>query len=235
MARGLVLVADDEEKIARMVGSYLEASGFEAALAFDGLAALAAFRERKPDLAVLDISMPGLDGLELAREIRRYSDLPVIFLTARAEEADRVLGLELGADDYVVKPFSPRELAARVKAVLRRSRRGSEPRPGGRALRQGGLELDLEKRSVTVDGEPKELTAIQFAILAVLMAEPGRVFDRASLLDAAIGSRFEGYERTIDAHIKNIRRALGDSSEEPRLIGTVRGVGYKLIERGDEA
>ncbi|HOX33655.1 MAG TPA: response regulator transcription factor [Spirochaetales bacterium] len=232
----LVLVADDEAKIVKLVCAYLEAAGFETSPASDGRAALEAARSRPPDCAILDIGMPGMDGLDLARELRGlYPELPVIFLTARSEETDRVVGLELGADDYVVKPFSPRELAARVKAVLRRSRRGGEARPGGRVLSQGGLRLDLEKRAVAVDGAPKELTAVQFSILSVLMAEPGRVFDRASLLEAAIGSRFEGYERTIDAHIKNIRRALGDSGEEPRFIGTVRGVGYKLIERGDEA
>ncbi len=231
MARGLVLVADDEEKIARMVGSYLETSGFEAALAFDGLAALAAFRERKPDLAVLDISMPGLDGLELAREIRRYSDLPVIFLTARAEEADRVLGLELGADDYVTKPFSPRELVARVRAVLRRGRReGAAPEE---VLRRGSLEMDFGRRSVRVDGEPKALTAVQFDILAFLAREPGRVRSRLSILESASGEAFEGYERTVDAHVKNIRKALGDDSAAPRFVETVRGVGYRFMEPRD--
>jgi len=231
VARGLVLVADDEEKIARMVGSYLEASGFEAALAFDGLAALAAFRERKPDLAVLDISMPGLDGLELAREIRRYSDLPVIFLTARAEEADRVLGLELGADDYVTKPFSPRELVARVRAVLRRGRReGAAPEE---VLRRGSLEMDFGRRSVRVDGEPKALTAVQFDILAFLAREPGRVRSRLSILESASGEAFEGYERTVDAHVKNIRKALGDDSAAPRFVETVRGVGYRFMEPRD--
>ncbi|MBL8967095.1 MAG: response regulator transcription factor [Spirochaetaceae bacterium] len=229
---GLVLVADDEEKIARMVASYLEAAGFETVTARDGREALTAFRARGPDLALLDIAMPGIDGLEVARAIRASSDLPIVFLTARAEEADKVLGLELGADDYVTKPFSPRELVARVRAVLRRGRLSDRARDADPPLRRGALEMDFRRRLVLVDGEPRPLTAVQFDILAFLAREPGRVFGRLAILEGASGEAFEGYERTIDAHVKNIRKALGDDSGEPRFIGTVRGVGYRFLEPG---
>ena len=230
-----VLVADDESKIVDLVRAYLEAAGFECAAARDGLSALAAARARAPDCAVLDIGMPGMDGLDLARELRALDPgVAIIFLTARSEEADRVVGLELGADDYVSKPFSPRELVARVKAVLRRASRVEGPVRTGRVLSHRGLVLDPERRTVSVDGARAELTAFQFDILRALMSEPGRVFDRASLLAAAVGSEQAGYERTVDAHIKNLRRALGDSGPSPRFIGTVRGVGYRLLE-GDDA
>lgn len=239
-----VLVADDEEKIARMVGTYLEANGFRAVLAHDGERALSLFRELGPDLCILDINMPGLDGLEVAREIRRTSNVPIILLSARTDETDRVVGLELGADDYVPKPFSPRELVARARAVLRRSApaapalgasgtAGSAPT----RLRRGSLELDTLKRSVAVGGVPIRLTAVQFDILLFLAREPGRVFTRAEILEAASGTTFEGYERTVDAHIKNIRKALGGEGAEGEsaFLGTVRGVGYRFIEYPDEA
>lgn len=239
-----VLVADDEEKIARMVGTYLEANGFKVVLAYDGVQALARFRERAPDLAILDVNMPGLDGLELTREIRRTSSVPVILLTARAEETDRVVGLELGADDYVSKPFSPRELVARVRAVLRRSSQPAtlpaDPSARDGLLRRGPLEIDLPRRTVSVEGRPVRLTAVQFDILAFLCRNPGRVFSRSEILEIASGSTFEGYERTVDAHIKNIRKALAGTptgeegeNEENRFIGTVRGVGYKFLDGPD--
>jgi DNA-binding response OmpR family regulator len=234
-----VLVADDEEKIARMVGSYLEAAGFAAVLAFDGGQAISLFRSERPDCLVLDINMPVADGLEVAREVRKASSVPIILLSARTDEIDRVLGLELGADDYVAKPFSPRELVARVRAVLRRGAGGylaaatgaadSEPAPA--PLRRGDLELDARKRSATVAGRAVSLTAIQFDILGLLMSEPGRVWTRLEILDRAVGASYEGYERTIDAHIKNIRKAIGDESEAPKYVGTVRGVGYRFMER----
>jgi DNA-binding response OmpR family regulator len=230
-----ILIADDEEKIARMVGSYLEAAGFSVLLAFDGGRALALWKAEAPDLLVLDLNMPVMGGLDLAREIRKTSTVPIIFLTAQAEEVDRVIGLELGADDYVSKPFSPRELVARVRAVLRRSQGGAVAGPGAREgqperLKRGDLELDFRKRSVLAGTNPVTLTAIQFEILALLMREPGRVWTRLEILDRAVGDSFEGYERTIDAHIKNIRKALGDDSGASRYIGTVRGVGYRFIE-----
>lgn len=227
-----VLVVDDEEKIAKMVGSYLSASGYEPVLAYDGDEALAKFASGSPDCVILDINMPGKDGLEVAREIRKTSSAPIIFLSARAEEIDRVLGLELGGDDYVTKPFSPRELAARVKAVLRRSA-APQPRsrdPGLPILSCGDLEVDTAKRSVLRGGEAVELTTVQFNILAFLMRQPGRVYSRIEILEGAAGIEYEGYERTLDVHIKNLRKALGDDTETPKYIGTVRGVGYKLIE-----
>jgi DNA-binding response OmpR family regulator len=232
-----VLVVDDEEKIAKLVGSYLEASGYEPVLAFDGPGALKAFAARVPDCVILDINIPGKDGLEVAREMRASSSVPIIFLSARAEELDRILGLELGADDYVPKPFSPRELVSRVKAVLRRSapaRTSAEaagPAPG-RVIASGDLALDPARRSLTRSGQEVRLTAIQFDILAFLMKSPGRVYSRLEILREAAGVEYEGYERTLDAHIKNIRKALDDDSDTPRYLGTVRGVGYKFIEPG---
>ncbi len=224
-----ILVADDEVKIVTMISGYLEASGFQALKAFNGDDALRVFLEKAPDCLILDINMPGKDGLAVAREIRRRSDVPIIFLTAKAEEMDRVVGLELGADDYMVKPFSLRELVARVRAVLRRS----EPRPAARipTIRSGKVEMDLSRRSVTVDGDAKSLTTVQFDILSLLMKDPGRVWTRLEILEGASGAALDGYERTIDAHIKNIRKALGDDSEKPSYIETVRGVGYRFMEQ----
>lgn len=241
MDQRTVLVADDEEKIARMVGTYLEANGFRAVLAYDGERALSLFRELGPDLCILDINMPGLDGLEVAQEIRRVSRVPIILLSARTDETDRVVGLELGADDYVPKPFSPRELVARARAVLRRYAPAAPAPAAGAAgapptrLSRGLLELDALKRTVSVGGVPVRLTAVQFDILLLLARDPGRVFSRSEILEAASGTTFEGYERTVDAHIKNIRKALGgDGAEgEAAFIGTVRGVGYRFAERAD--
>jgi DNA-binding response OmpR family regulator len=229
-----VLVVDDEEKIAKMVGSYLKASGYEPVLAFSGEEALSKFASDSPECVILDISMPGKDGLEVAREIRKRSSAPIIFLSARAEEIDKILGLELGGDDYVTKPFSPRELMSRVKAVLRRisARPAQPPSPdaAGAALSCGDLEVDTAKRTVRCAGRSIELTTVQFNILAFLMKQPGRVYSRIEILEGAAGIEYEGYERTLDVHIKNLRKALGDDTETPKYIGTVRGVGYKLIE-----
>jgi len=233
-----ILIAEDEPKIVELVSAYLKAAGFSVISARDGGEAVEKFHGEGPDCVILDIAMPGMDGLDAARTIRRTSDVPIIFLTARTEETDRIVGLEIGGDDYVVKPFSPRELVARVRAVLRRFRRDGSAPEGGfrpRVLREGGVVLDPLRREVTVDGVPKNLTSVQFDILAVLLREPGRVYSRTALLEAALGSAFEGYERTVDAHIKNIRRAIGDDGEAPRYIGTVRGAGYKFIAGGHEA
>jgi DNA-binding response OmpR family regulator len=230
-----VLVADDEYKIAEMVASYLEASGYQPLIANDGMRALALFREQSPACLILDINMPGMNGLDIAREVRKTSSVPIIFLTARTDETDRIVGLELGADDYVSKPFSPRELVARLRAVLRRTISTSRDDGSGELIRRGRIEVDFKKRSVRVDDQLKNLTTIQLDILGLLMREPGRVFSRLDILEACAGSAFDGYERTIDAHIKNIRKALGDDSENPRFIFTVRGAGYKFMEQSCEA
>ncbi|HCM25084.1 MAG: DNA-binding response regulator [Treponema sp. GWB1_62_6] len=228
-----VLVVDDEPKIVALLVGYLEASGFKVHQAFDGNGALAVFREMQPDCLVLDINMPGMDGLSVAREVRKKSDLPIIFLTARADEMDRIIGLELGADDYVSKPFSPRELVARVKAVLRRA----GPKEGTDSARivRGTVSLDARTRRVTIGGTPLNLTAVQFDILALIIREPGRAWSRLEILEGFSGSSYEGYERTIDAHIKNIRKAMGDDSDAPRFIETVRGIGYRFMEQKDGA
>jgi two-component system, OmpR family, response regulator len=229
-----VLVVDDEKKIAKMVGSYLEASGYEPVLAYSGEEALSKFASDSPGCIILDISMPGADGLEVARTIRKSSSVPIIFLSARTEEIDKVLGLELGGDDYITKPFSPRELVSRVKAVLRRSSAPRAASPTSRdeaiLLSCGDIEVDTAKRRVLRGGAPVELTTVQFNILAFLMRQPGRVYSRIEILEGAAGIEYDGYERTLDVHIKNLRKALGDDTETPRYIGTVRGVGYKLIE-----
>jgi DNA-binding response OmpR family regulator len=224
-----VLVADDETKIAALVAGYLEASGFSTVMCATSDEALARFIERRPDCVILDINMPGKDGLEVAREIRKHSDTPIIFLTARTDEIDRVAGFELGADDYVPKPFSPRELVARVKAILRRID-PSGTRCGDRIV-IGDASIDPERRALEIGGRPIELTSAQFDILLFMMREPGRVWTRLDLLGASSGQAFDGFERTIDAHIKNIRKAIGDDSDEPRFIETVRGIGYRFMER----
>ncbi len=232
-----ILIADDEPKVLQILNAYLETAGFAVVSANDGRAALDQFGRRKIDCVVLDVNMPVLDGLEVAREIRKTSDVPILFLTARVDETDRVVGLELGADDYVVKPFSPRELLARIKAVLRRYPERSEANPDASAgpdisslIRHGDLAMDTLKHTVSARGEMIAMTKIQFDMLRLLMSEPGRVFSRSDLLESTTESGFEGYERTVDAHIKNIRKLLGDDGDNPRYIGTVRGVGYKLIE-----
>jgi DNA-binding response OmpR family regulator len=224
MAR--ILIVDDEPKIVRLVVDYLEAAGFAAVTARSGEEALMRVRSDAPDLVVLDLGLPSLDGLDVTRAIRRSGDLPIIMLTARDDETDRVIGLELGADDYVTKPFSPRELVARVRAVLRR-RAGTSARE---TLRAGELELDVPRMRVTRAGTPVDLTATEFSMLAAMAREPGRVFTRSQLLDTIHGVAFESYERAIDAHVKNIRRKLEPDPRAPRHLLTVYGVGYRLAE-----
>ncbi|MCL4078928.1 response regulator transcription factor [Coriobacteriia bacterium Es71-Z0120] len=225
--RRTVLVVDDNEKIVEVLAAYLEASGYEVVTAHDGEAAIEAVRARRPDIALLDIMLPGIDGIELTRRFQRDYDLPVILVTAKTEEIDRLIGLEVGADDYVSKPFSPREVVARVKAVLRRVDRASESAAGG-MLVVGDLTIDTDRREVTVAGTKVDLTRTEFEILATMAAHPGRVYSRLQLLEAVSGDAFEGYERTIDAHVKNIRKKIGDDPKEPRYIRTVFGVGYKV-------
>jgi len=222
-----VLVVDDEPKIARLARDYLEHAGYGVLTAGDGPSAVQVARTRRPDLVVLDLGLPGLDGLEVLRSIRSAGQTPVVVLTARDTELDKLLGLELGADDYVTKPFSPRELVARVRAVLRRSERALEI---GDRLVVGDLVLDVPRMRATVAERPVELTPTEFALLATLARHPGRVFTRSQLLDAAHGEAFEAYERAIDAHVKNIRRKLEPEPARPRYLLTVYGVGYRLAE-----
>lgn len=225
-----ILVVDDNPKIVEVLQAYLESEGFEVATAADGAAAIEVAAASRPDLALLDVMLPGIGGIELTRRFQRDYNLPVILVTARTDEIDRLIGLEVGADDYISKPFSPREVVARVKAVLRRIERAEQPRVD-EVLRVGGLELDLAGRSVTVDGAPADLTRTEFDLLTTLVAHPGRVYTRMQLMEAAQGDAFEGYERTIDAHVKNVRRKLGDDPRDPTYIQTVFGVGYKLEVR----
>jgi two-component system alkaline phosphatase synthesis response regulator PhoP len=222
-----ILVVDDNPKITEVLSAYLTAEGFEVEIAADGPSAVAAVERHVPDLALLDIMLPGLDGVELTRRFQREHDLPVILVTARTDEVDRLIGLEVGADDYVSKPFSPREVVARVKAVLRRVER-AETRSAEEPLRVGGLVVDPAGREVAVDGRGVELTRTEFDMLQTMATHPGRVYTRMQLMEAAQGDAYEGYERTVDAHVKNLRRKLGDDPREPRFVQTVFGVGYKL-------
>ena len=222
-----ILVVDDEAPIRKLVSSYLEAEGWDVATATDGKKAVELVGERKPDLVVLDVSMSELDGIEALRQIRTFSDVYVIMLTARAEETDKLIGLAVGADDYLTKPFSPRELVARIKAVLRRSRPAIAAEE--QLLSHSDLEIDSLRRSVTVNGKDKELTTLEFDLLVALAEQPGRVFSRRQLLERVWGWDYYSDERVVDVHIRNLRRALDDSAAEPRWIGTVRGVGYRFL------
>ena len=222
-----ILLVDDTPDILRIARDVLEHAGFTVLTATDGRGALLLAQTRRPDLLVLDLGLPDTDGLDVARELRRSSDLQIIMLTARADEADKLIGLELGADDYLTKPFSPRELVARVRAVLRRA---DAARGGSRLLRAGDLAVDLDAMRVTAGDRRVELTATEFSLLAAMARQPGRVFTRAQLLDAIHGEAFEAYERAIDAHIKNIRRKLEPDPKAPRYVETVIGVGYRLSD-----
>ena len=222
-----ILVVDDEPEIVKLVRAYLEQAGFSVVTAAEGQEALAVFRHEYPNLVILDLNLPGMDGLDVCRALRRTSDVPIIMLTARIEETDRLIGLELGADDYVVKPFSPREIVARTRAVLRRAE-GEPVRPD--ILNSGDLSLDLIRRTATLVDEVLDLTTMEFDLLTILIMHPGQVFTRIQLLERLQEHTYPGYERTIDVHIKNLRKKLGDNSKEPRFIGTVRGIGYRFIE-----
>jgi DNA-binding response OmpR family regulator len=221
-----ILVVDDEPKIVQLVRDYLERAGFRVSTARDGQEALMRAHSERPDLVVLDLGLPGLDGLEVTRRLRRDSGVPIIMLTARDDETDKVVGLELGADDYVTKPFSPRELIARVRAVLRRHAAEVD----AELIRAGDIVLDVPRLRAEVSGRTVPLTSTEFQLLTALARQPGRVFTRSQLLDAIHGVAFESYERAIDAHVKNIRRKIEPDPRAPRYLLTVYGVGYRLTD-----
>ncbi len=223
----LILIVEDEPKIARLAQDYLEKAGFRALTAPDGSTGLSLARSEKPDLIVLDLNLPGIDGLDVTRALRRTANIPIIMLTARSDETDRLIGLELGADDYVTKPFSPRELVLRVKAVLRRVQ-GSDYNAA--VIRAADLEIDLDGHSVTRAGESIQISRTEFNLLATLARNPGQAFSRSQLLDRLHGFSDAGYDRSIDAHIKNLRRKLEPDSTNPIYILTVYGIGYKFTD-----
>ncbi len=229
-----VLVVDDEPPIVELVRGYLAREGWQVAVALNGPSALARASEWQPDVVVLDVMLPGLDGIEVCRRLRGFSDAYVVMLTARSEEVDRIVGLSVGADDYLVKPFSPRELVARIRAMLRRPRGEAVASPAGAdsnaAATPAGLSIDEPRHRVSVDGVAVELTATEFAILATLARDPGLVLGRSAILDRVWGPEFVGDDHLVDVHVANLRRKLGDDPARPRFVETVRGVGYRLRE-----
>jgi DNA-binding response OmpR family regulator len=224
-----ILIVDDEPKIIQLVRDYLERAGFSIFTAGDGPSALTTARQKRPDLIILDLGLPGLDGLDVTREIRKTSTAPIIMLTARSEESDKLIGLELGADDYITKPFSPKEVVARVRVLFRRMEMSSETQ--NEVFTAADLLLDVPRMRVTVSGRSlEELTPTEFELLTTLARHPGRIFTRSQLLDVIHGVAFESYERAIDAHIKNIRRKIELNPHDPRYIHSVYGVGYKFTD-----
>jgi two-component system alkaline phosphatase synthesis response regulator PhoP len=222
-----VLMVEDEVELVRVLRDYLERAGFRVQTASTGPEAVSQFQHSTPDIVLLDLNLPGMDGLDVARAMRRTTSVPIIMVTARVDEADRLVGLELGADDYVVKPFSPRELVARIRAVLRRARQEPE---APEVLQSGSVAVDLKRHTVEVAGRRVELTPSEFELLTALVREPGRAFSRLQLLDASQGGAYQGYERTVDAHIKNLRAKIESDPRHPRLILTVFGVGYRFSD-----
>ena len=233
MGKATILVVDDERKMRDLVSSYLEAEGYSTLTAETGQAALELALRAHPDVIVLDLMLPDLSGEEVTRSLRETSDVPILMLTAKASEDDRVTGLRMGADDYLVKPFSPRELVARIEAILRRTR-SAGPENDQLSFDGGRLILDRDGREVRVDGDAAQLTRSEFDLLLALASRPGRVFSRYELVTRVQGFDYEGYERTIDAHVKNLRRKLGDDPRAPRYLVTVTGVGYKLGVAADD-
>jgi two-component system alkaline phosphatase synthesis response regulator PhoP len=225
MASKKVLVVDDDVKTVELVRLYLDRDGYQVLTAYDGVEALRLARESYPDLIVLDLMLPDIDGLEVCRTLRHESDVPIIMLTARTTDQDKLTGLDIGADDYVTKPFSPKELAARVRAVLRRlpGERGPEE------IKSGELSMNFTTHEAWFAGRPLSLTSVEFKLLGIIAKEPGRVFSRANLIEEALGYDFEGFDRTIDVHILNLRRKLEPDPSHPRYIKTVYGVGYKFV------
>lgn len=231
MTQRSVLIVDDDVKLVELLELYFQKDGFVVYTAYDGLAALKTARDKQPDILMLDLMLPGMDGWDICRTLRRDSEVPILMLTARDEESDRLVGLEIGADDYVTKPFSPKEVVARVKAILRRTKgTTSKPVP----LRMGDVVIDLEQYQVTKGGQPVELTPTEFKILELLAGNPGRVFSRLQIVEQTQGFSFEGYERTVDAHVKNLRRKIEDNPKEPVYILTVYGVGYRMAGSQNE-
>jgi DNA-binding response OmpR family regulator len=230
--RGTVLIAEDDRTTASLVAAYLEREGFATVLASDGRECLSLFRESMPVFVILDIMLPGLDGWEVCRELRKVSDVPILMLTAREEEIDRVTGLAMGADDYVVKPFSFRELVERVKAILRRTAKNTA-QPPAEILSSGGLALDLGKHAATLDGRPLTLTAFEFKLLHALMAAPGKAFSREELLDFCYQDGIEVIDRVIDVHIGKLRQKIERDPARPRYIHTVWGHGYRFSDAGE--
>lgn len=226
----LILVVEDEKELNKLLQAYLTRAGYRALGAFSGDEGLRLYEQEKPDLVLLDLNLPGKDGLELAREMRKSRDVPIIMATARVDEIDRLIGLELGADDYVSKPYSPREVVARVKAVLRRGARVPQQAP---VLTLGKLRLDIDAHQTALDGKQLELTPTEFGILQLLVSQPGRVFTRLQLLEAAQGTSYEGYERSVDVHVKNLRRKLKEADPAGKYIETVFGVGYRANRMED--
>ena len=222
-----ILVVDDEPRIAEIARDYLERAGFRVTTVANGADALASFRARRPDLIVLDLGLPRMDGLDVARTIRQQSNVPIIMLTARVDEQDKLAGLEIGADDYVTKPFSPKELVARVRAVFRRV---DAPPERGDIVHAGDVRLDKRRMQASVKDAAIDLTSTEFALLATLASQPGRVFTRAQLLDAIRGDETESFDRAIDAHVKNVRRKIEPDPRNPRYVLTVHGVGYKFAD-----
>ena len=221
-----ILVVDDDKNICELLRLYIDKEGYQTVVAYDGKQALKLFEEEAPCLIVLDVMMPELDGWQVCREIRKSSDVPIIMLTAKGEVEDRIIGLELGADDYLIKPFSPRELVARVRALFRRTHLADEPQV--EVLDFGDLVIDISGHKILVDGKEVDLTASEFKLLTTLARHPGRVYNRMELVEKVLGYDFEGYERTIDSHVKNLRAKLGDDPKHPKWLYTVHGVGYRF-------
>jgi two-component system, OmpR family, alkaline phosphatase synthesis response regulator PhoP len=222
-----ILIVDDEPQIVQLVRDYLEHGGFEVLTAADGSSALRLASTQRPDLVILDLGLPGVDGLDVTRSLRRNGEVPIIMLTARSDESDKLVGLELGADDYVTKPFSPKELVARVRSVLRRSEAAKSP---SELIRVGDVELDVASMRLSIDERSIDLTQTEFQLLSTMARQPGRVFSRAQLLNAVHGVAFESYERAIDAHVKNLRRKIEPDPHNPRYLLTVFGVGYRFAD-----
>jgi DNA-binding response OmpR family regulator len=233
MAQDSVVIVDDDAKLTKLLQTYFEKDGFTAWTVHEGYDAMNLIKDKKPDIVILDLMLPGIDGIEICRRLRRDSEIPILMLTARDEETDRLIGLEMGADDYVTKPFSPREVVARAKAILRRSKKSifAKPEP----IRVGNLSIDFHRHELKKNGEIIDVTPMEFKIMELLANHAGRVYTRLNMVEQTQEYAFDGYERTIDAHIKNLRRKIEDNPKEPRYILTVYGVGYKFTDGENDA